>query len=178
MFKSLQISAHGGRGKRSKSVRSCSSCSSQILRELVQMTLIKDLTGLYYTKIIKSLKYFEFSYARVSKLNTNPNQLTDQEFETWDGFATRFSRTSDLFLSKFIKAAVLKDDPGFDGNFRDYLNRAEKLKLIDGTSDWLEIRSLRNVIVHDYSEDDLEIILKKMLTLSPLILNLRTKLLP
>lgn len=136
------------------------------------MTLNKDLTGLYYTKIIKSLKYFEYTFNRVSKLNTNPKQLTDQEFETWDGFATRFSRTSDLFLSKYIKAAVLKDDPGFDGTFRDYLNRAEKLKLIDNTSDWLEIRSLRNVIVHDYSDDDLEIILKKMLSLSPLILDL------
>ncbi len=139
------------------------------------MTLNKDLTGLYYTKIIKSLKYFEFTYLRVSKLKTNPHLLTDQEFEIWDGFATRFSRTSDLFLSKYIKAAVLKDDPGFDGTFRDYLNRAEKLKLIDNTLDWLEIRSLRNVIVHDYSEDDLEIILKKMLSLSKLILDLPKK---
>ena len=136
------------------------------------MTLNKDLTGLYYSKIIKSLKYFEYTFNRVSKLNSNPKQLTDQEFETWDGFATRFSRTSDLFLSKYIKAAVLKDDPGFDGTFRDYLNRAEKLKLIDSSSEWLEIRSLRNVVVHDYSDDDLEIILKKMISLSPLILNL------
>ena len=142
------------------------------------MTLNKDLTGYYYTKIIKSLKYFEYTFLRVSKLKTNPNQLTDQEFETWDGFATRFSRTSDLFLSKYIKAAVLKDDPGFDGTFRDFLNRAEKLKLIDSTTEWLEIRSLRNVIVHDYSEDDLEIILKKMLSLSVLILNLPKKLNP
>ena len=47
------------------------------------MTLNKDLTGYYYTKIIKSLKYFEYTFLRVSKLKTNPNQLTDQEFETW-----------------------------------------------------------------------------------------------
>jgi hypothetical protein len=140
------------------------------------MTLNKDLTGFYYTKIIKSLKYFEFTYQRVSNLNTNPSRLTDQEFEIWDGFATRFSRTSDLFLSKYIKAAILKDDPGFDGTFRDYLNRAEKLRLIDNTSDWLEIRSLRNVIVHDYSDEDLELILKKMISFSPLILNLRVRL--
>ena len=140
------------------------------------MEASKDLTGYYYTKIVKSLKYFEYTHARVLKLSTNPNDLSEQELETWDGFATRFSRTADIFLSKYIKAAVQKDDPGFDGSFRDYLNRAEKLKLIEDTGLWLEIRSLRNVIVHDYSDSDLDLIFKKMLKLSPLILGLRTRL--
>lgn len=138
----------------------------------------KNLTGYYYTKIVKSLKYFEFSYSRVQKLSIKPSELSDTEFETWDGFATRFSRTSDLFLSKYIKAAVMEDDPVFDGSFRDYLHRAEKLRLIDESASWLEIRSLRNVIVHDYSEQDLEIIFGRMLALSPLILNLRKALVP
>jgi hypothetical protein len=136
----------------------------------------KDLTSYYYTKIVKSLKYFEYTHSRVLKLSTNPNDLSDQELETWDGFATRFSRTADIFLSKYIKAAVQKDDPAFDGSFRDYLNRAEKLKLIDGTGEWLEIRSLRNVIVHDYTDSDLDLIFKKMLKLSGLIIDLRTRL--
>jgi hypothetical protein len=140
------------------------------------METSKDLTGYYYPKIVKSLKYFEYTHARVLKLSTNPNDLSEQELETWDGFATSFSRTADNFLSKYIKAAVQKDDPGFDGSFRDYLNRAEKLKLIEDTQTWLEIRSLRNVIVHDYSDSDLDLIFKKMLKLSPLILDLRTRL--
>ena len=140
------------------------------------MDTSKDLTGYYYTKIVKSLKYFEYTYGRILKLSTNPSELSDQEFETWDGFATRFSRTADIFLSKYIKAAVKNDDPGFDGSFRDYLNRAEKLKLIEDLQSWLEIRSLRNVIVHDYSDSDLDLIFKKMLKLSPLILDLRTRL--
>jgi hypothetical protein len=140
------------------------------------MDTSKDLTGYYYTKIVKSLKYFEYTDGRILKLSTNPSELSDQEFETWDGFATRFLRTADIFLSKYIKAAVKNDDPGFDGSFRDYLNRAEKLKLIEDLQSWLEIRSLRNVIVHDYSDSDLDLIFKKMLKLSPLILDLRTRL--
>jgi uncharacterized protein YutE (UPF0331/DUF86 family) len=75
--------------------------------------------------------------------------------------STRFARASDLFLSKYIKAAVKKDDPAFDGSFRDYLNRAEKLGLIDSTDEWLEIRDLRNVAVHEYSEGDLEKVFQK-----------------
>jgi hypothetical protein len=33
--------------------------------------------------------------------------MNDAQLEAWDGFATLFARTSDLFLSKYIKAFVL-----------------------------------------------------------------------
>ena len=85
----------------------------------------KDLVGYYYTKITKSLKYLEFTFRRVQSMSTDPTQLAPEQLELWDSFAVRFARTSDLFLSKFIKAIVLKDDPAFDGGFRDFLNRAE-----------------------------------------------------
>lgn len=136
----------------------------------------KDLTGYYYAKIVKSLNYLEFTYERVKNLNTNPGQLSGEELERWDGMATRFARASDLFLSKYIKAAVVRDDPAFDGSFRDFLNRAEKLNLIDRAEDWLEVRNLRNVAVHEYSEGDLEKILVKFLKYTPMILELRKRL--
>jgi len=138
--------------------------------------MTKDLTGYYYSKIVKSLNYLEYTYSRVLNLSTQLSELSPEELERWDGMATRFARASDLFLSKYIKAAVKRDDPAFDGSFRDYLNRAEKLSLIDSTDVWLEIRDLRNVAVHEYSEDDLEKILKKFITYTPLLLGLRQKL--
>lgn len=55
----------------------------------------KDLVGYYYTKIIKSLRYIEFTYSRVQKLSSDPTELTDEQFEIRDGFATRFARSSD-----------------------------------------------------------------------------------
>lgn len=138
----------------------------------------KDLVGYFYTKIVKSLRYLEFTYSRVQKLSSDPTELTDEQFEIWDGFATRFARSSDIFLSKYIKAAIKHDDPVFDGSFRDNLNRAEKLKLIDDSRIWFEIRQLRNVVVHEYSDEDLKIIFQKMLKFTPLILELRTRLAP
>ena len=105
----------------------------------------------------------------------NPSQMSDSELEAWDGFASRFARTSDIFLSKYVKAYVLKDDPAFDGGFVDQLNRAEKLGLIDSVQTWMEIRELRNATVHEYSDQDLEKIFEKFRKFTPLLLSLVQK---
>lgn len=136
----------------------------------------KDLVGYYYTKIIKSLRYLEYSYKKISPLSTTIADLTPDQLVEWDGFATRFSRASDVFLSKYLKAAVKNDDPAFDGSFRDLLNRSEKLGIIEKTEVWLEIRELRNVIVHEYSDSDLSAIFQKMKKYTPLLLELEKKL--
>lgn len=138
--------------------------------------MIKDLTGYYYSKLIKALSYLEYTYDKVKRLPTQLTMLAPDEFERWDSMATRFARASDLFLSTYLKAAIRNDDPAFDGSFRDYLNRAEKLGLIDSIDVWLDIRDLRNVAVHEYSEGDLEKILKKFLQYTPLLLELRKRL--
>ncbi|OFZ28791.1 MAG: hypothetical protein A2622_06830 [Bdellovibrionales bacterium RIFCSPHIGHO2_01_FULL_40_29] len=105
----------------------------------------------------------------------NPNQMTDAELESWDSFASRFARTSDIFLSKYIKAQVLNDDPAFDGGFVDQLNRAEKLGLIENVIQWMEIRELRTATVHEYSDQDLEKIFEKFRKFSPLLFALPQK---
>jgi hypothetical protein len=136
----------------------------------------KNLTGLYYSKIVKSLKYLEYSYNRTLSMPLNPAQMTDAQLEAWDGFAARFARSSDIFLSKYIRAFILKDDPAFDGGFRDQLNRAEKLGLIDDATIWMEIRELRDATVHEYSDQDLEKIFEKFRKYSALLLELPKKL--
>lgn len=150
----------------------------KVFNGVVMFQSKSDLVGYYYTKIVKSLKYLEFTFVRVQSLSRDPAQLSDLEFETWDGFATRFSRTADLFLSKYLKAYLKKDDPAFDGGFRDQLNRAEKLGLIDDVKVWFEIRELRNVVVHEYSDEDLKAIFEKMIKFSPLLIDLRKRLAP
>ncbi len=88
----------------------------------------------------------------------------------------RFARSSDLFLTKFLKAIVKRDDPAFDGSFRDYLHYAEKLKALENLPMWLEIRQLRNVTVHEYSDQDLKEIFRKLVSFTPEILNLEKSL--
>lgn len=148
----------------------------QVRAGKAKLAMIKDLTGYYYTKLVKALTYLEFTYNRVRMLPVQLSKLSPEELERWDSMATRFARASDVFMSKYIKAAVKKDDPAFDGAFRDYLGRAHKLGLIDEIESWLLIRDLRNVAVHEYSEGDLEKILTKFLQFTPMILDLRRRL--
>lgn len=140
--------------------------------------LKKDLVSYYYAKILKSLRYLEFTYRRVSKLSLALDTLSDEQLELWDSFAIRFARSSEIFLSKFITAVVKRDDPVFDGGFRDKLHRAEKLGILDDVPRWMEIRQLRNVTVHEYSDEDLKEILKKLMAYTPLLLSLESALLP
>jgi hypothetical protein len=72
--------------------------------------------------------------------------------ERLDAFVSRFSRLQDTLADKFLptlldalaepKAAAI-----------DNLDRAEKLGWLDSTDDWLEMRKLRNQMVHEYIED-------------------------
>lgn len=138
--------------------------------------MAKNLVGLYYTQIVKSLKYLEFSFQRTLPMPLSPSEMSESQLEAWDSFSVRFSRTADIFLSKYIRAYILSDDPTFDGGFRDQLLRAEKLGLIQDVSLWYEIRELRNVIVHEYSDSDLEKIFKKFRDYTPILLELKSRL--
>lgn len=138
----------------------------------------KDLVGLYYTKIVKSLRYLEYSFNRTLTMPTDPKLMNDSQLEAWDGFASRFARTSDIFLSKYLKARIEYDDPAYEGSFRDLLNRAEKLGIIDDVEIWREIRELRNATVHEYSDSDLQKIFEKFRLYSPRLIDLKIKLQP
>lgn len=135
-----------------------------------------NLTGLYYTKIVQSLKYLEYSYNRTRQMPLQPSKMSDSELEAWDSFTARFARTSDIFLSKYIKAYISADDPAFEGGFVDQLKRAEKLGLLSDVAMWMEIRELRNATVHEYSDQDLEKIFEKIRRFSSHLFELRTKL--
>ena len=72
--------------------------------------------------------------------------------EGLDAFVSRFSRLQDTLADKFLptlldalaepKAAAI-----------DNLDRAERLGWLESTDEWLEMRKLRNQMVHGYIED-------------------------
>jgi hypothetical protein len=107
-------------------------------------------------KLSKALDHLSYSYKKVLVLPLKIADLDEESLETWESFAARFSRVSELFLTRYLRTLVLIDDPGFAGTLRDFLNQAEKLGWLDNANQWMEIRGLRNIIAHDYSEKDLE----------------------
>lgn len=131
--------------------------------------LLNDVKG----KLLKSITHLEFSYNKVKKLPSNVLEMDDEMMETWESFSARFSRTSDIFLSRFVRTIILAGDPGFEGSLRDYVNKAEKLALLDDSAVWMEMRELRNVTVHDYNETKLSQIYQRVRELAPKLIALK-----
>ena len=72
--------------------------------------------------------------------------------ERLDAFVSRFGRLQDTVGDKLLPALLTalaeKTGPAIDN-----LDRAEKFGLIESTDAWMEIRKLRNQMVHEYIED-------------------------
>ncbi len=106
-------------------------------------------------KLSKSLSRLEKSYSKILKLPMINETTSDDDLETWDSFATRFARVSDLFLAKYLRAKVYNTDPAFQGTFLDILNYSLKEKWISDKERWFAIRELRNKQAHEYNEESL-----------------------
>ncbi len=124
-------------------------------------------------KLLKAIAHLDYSYQKVLKLPVDPNALNDETLETWESFAARFGRVSDLFLTKYVRAQVLLQDPGFNGSFRDFLNQGEKLNILDNTDAWMAIRELRNISAHEYTDKDLAIFFKRLREEAPSLIALK-----
>jgi hypothetical protein len=130
----------------------------------------KELETKYLRQLSKAITHLEYSQKKVITL---PKRLLDNDeesLETWESFAARFSRVVDIFLTKFIKLKVKENDPGFDGTLRDFLNHAEKMKLISDVDRWMSTRELRNIQAHDYTEEQLENFLTALQTETEFVL--------
>lgn len=72
--------------------------------------------------------------------------------ERLDAFVSRFGRLQDTLADKFLPALLdALAEP--KASAIDNLDRAEKLGWIESTDNWLEMRKLRNQMVHEYIED-------------------------
>jgi hypothetical protein len=71
------------------------------------MTKFKILLEDQKSRLIKALIHLEYSYNKVNQLPTEPAQLNEETLETWESFVARFSRVADIFLSKYLRTAVL-----------------------------------------------------------------------
>ena len=72
--------------------------------------------------------------------------------ERLDAFVSRFGRLQDTLADKFLPALLdALAEP--KASAIDNLDRAEKLGWIESTDAWLEMRKLRNQMVHEYIED-------------------------
>jgi hypothetical protein len=88
-----------------------------------------------------------FTTARAASLDADPELA-----ERVDAFVARFGRLQDTLGDKLLPALLAalgeRAMPVIDR-----LDRAERLGLIPSSAQWMEIRQLRNQMVHEYVED-------------------------
>lgn len=74
---------------------------------------------------------------------------TPKALEPYDALADRFVRAVECCL-RFFRSRELAEFAEQSDTPRNLLNRMEKLGLVGSASLWLEMRNIRNRIVHDY----------------------------
>jgi uncharacterized protein with HEPN domain len=74
---------------------------------------------------------------------------TPKELEPYDALADRFIRCVEVFI-KYFKAYEYHNFSDKSPTLRDGMNVMEKVGLISNTPLWMDMRDVRNRIVHDY----------------------------
>ena len=137
------------------------------------MDKLQDLLDETRVQLVKAIDHLEYSFNKIKRLDIIEASKDDESLETWESFCARFARVADIFLMKYIRLSIKLEDPGFNGTFRDVLNYAEKISLIEDMSVWLKIRALRNTIAHDYAVEDIAILLNAIKQATPTLLKIR-----
>jgi hypothetical protein len=84
----------------------------------------------------------------------NPQRIAAEAAlaERLDAFVSRFGRLQDTVGDKLLPALLLASAEPVQSAIEN-LDKAEKLGWIDSADIWLEMRKLRNQMVHEYIED-------------------------
>lgn len=131
----------------------------------------QQLLSVYKKDFLDALAALEHSWQKLKDQPLPDLQVKNlDQLESWEALTSRFARCTDIFLSKYIRLMVLQKDPGFRGEMRDYLDKAEKNHMISNADDWMLVRELRNKISHEYTKEDLIKTLKEVLRFIPFVL--------
>ena len=128
--------------------------------------------------IKKILESIDLNFARADEYSEQISQMdlsndpfaNIENIKTIDGFIYRFSKIQDMMGEKLFPVylkAVEEYSPSMP--LIDILNKLEKFEIMDSETDWKYFRKLRNVLTHEYpdNEDDLIQGIKEALVVYP-----------
>jgi uncharacterized protein YutE (UPF0331/DUF86 family) len=113
----------------------------------------------------ESTASLEYSYKKCIGINFK-KEFNEEELESFEALTSRFARVCDIITQKVLKSIDVIDLET-PGTLRDIFNRSEKKNIIPSAKDLVDIRILRNEIVHDYLPEMINDIFKKVLTETP-----------
>jgi uncharacterized protein with HEPN domain len=88
---------------------------------------------------------------------------TPKELEPYDALSDRFIRAVETCI-KFFKTYELYQYAISSETFRDLLLKMEKQKIVTSVEKWIDMRDIRNRIVHDYLPEHIKDIFDLVMT--------------
>lgn len=112
--------------------------------------------------------HFEWSVRRCEPLSA-ATAWSAEDLERLESMASRFARLADLLTQRLMRLA---DDLELEsaGSLLDRLRRAEKRGWVDHDGELVRIRELRNLVAHEYEDEDLAALYREILRLAPTLL--------
>jgi len=109
-----------------------------------------------------------YSYEKCKSIEIK-GEYSLEELESFEALTSRFARLADILTQKVFKSIffLLQETPS---SFVDKVNLAEKLSMIKSADRLLNIREMRNEIVHEYRLDEIELIFSDVLDYTPVLL--------
>jgi uncharacterized protein YutE (UPF0331/DUF86 family) len=127
-----------------------------------------DLLKEELTSVEEAASILEYSYSNCQKIGIK-DDYDLPELDNFEAFTSRFARLSDILIQKLFRL-VDKIELEEKGSVRDIINNAEKHGLIDNADTFVHIRIVRNDITHEYDLDSVKEIFKKVMDLTPHLL--------
>ncbi len=138
---------------------------------------MKDIMLELLSKELKLLddssSILKYSYEKCKKIGIQEDYVIE-DMDQFEAFTSRFARLSDMLIQKVFRL-IDKIELDDEGTIRDRINRAEKKGLIESADIFIQIRIVRNDIAHEYHIETLKDIYKKVLELTPYLLDCAEK---
>ncbi len=125
------------------------------------------LLALEVVRLCKATEHLTWSIERCRDIAALPWSL--EQLERLESMASRFARLADLLTQRVMRLA---DDLELEspGSLLDRIRRAEKRGWAASDGQLVRVRELRNLIAHEYEDEDLAQLYAAVLQLAPALL--------
>ncbi len=120
--------------------------------DLLQKRFLQALTTVY-----KEGRHLLYSHKLLASREIDTEWVTQLDQAPMaavelDAFVARFGRMQDTIGEELLPRwlQLLAETPGSQ---LDVLNRAERLGVLEDASEWIKVRRMRNLLIHEYMED-------------------------
>jgi len=107
-----------------------------------------------YRVLQKQLSWLEISYEECLKIGIKKSYTVD-EFGRFETFCSRYSRSMDYLVRKMFRTIDAYEFEN-QGTLIDTVNNAHKRGLIESVEILRTMKDIRNTLVHEYIEDNLQ----------------------